>query len=35
MKNLDYVGVPVRSELVLDDDYEDLNDSVLAEKPKA
>jgi hypothetical protein len=31
----EYLEAPVRAELVLDDDYEDVNDSVLAEKPLA
>jgi hypothetical protein len=26
---------PIRAELVLDDDYEDVNDSILAEKPES
>ena len=31
----EYLEAPVRAELVLDDDYEDVNDSILAEKPEA
>lgn len=31
----EYLEAPVRAELVLDDDYEDVNDSMLAEKPEA
>ena len=31
----EYLEAPVRSELMLDDDYEDVNDSMLAEKPEA